>query len=1177
MDGSNSGKQFQFISILLLMAAWGYANVNFNGDCINDANPDPRCVYLPLDVGQMVGLYVTDEVYGDPALNYRIPNADIYVYAPDAKVQSDTIVFLVNGVPVVNGDKLVSDDRGYVVTSVTGHWPVSNAPLGVYRDASMQDVNVIYVYNYYVPEFQFCEDADCKQVITDISAIQLNVGDTLPIYVQTVIPQGPSKGKLDSLAKELQFFLSTKHESLKFLTPTKTPMGKATIGGTSYFVGQLSNSRSSFLVTSDKAISDANFTLESSIYMAPDDPVFRAKEEFPGNLKFVNAKYLYVLVPDDRDWFYDNMMVSTDGGMTGTKMEVVPGMCGWYRMVWEKAPEEVVIYPQHDPDLVIGGEGLWGSGLDPLPLKALLEAYDSDRLYFIPDDSQWPDGQGGFYISDPGVDGICEFDLAALIYDTDEDLWTAKIGHIFSTDNENEGYAGQCLGVRKGIVQTDLGTNGKPVLNTTSGGNGLRCFGSANNFNKLFNYVEGLNEVQCYDMPFRRYGDDPRWGFDSDSANMAGNLGGFHPVDYTTDATVVRELSPVDCPTCRQKRYAKGPVPFTISADAFEKYCSGPGWYAGIDCGQDVTLANGMQGGLFGDSEHPANMWDWGAPRWESITGHNQQFCFESHATFTYQEDQELTFRGSDDIWVFINKKLAIDNGGTHLPAPGHVQLKQLNNTYGAGFLVPGQDYQLDIFFCDRRTTMSDVAIMTNIFIKQTTGLSIAATKNSDGSESYSLCYDRSGDGSCAGVALGSSSGGIHACGAAIKTYGTLRYKITTRAGVDVAALTSGQMGWQYGGIDLSDPFNPKVKKNRIKGLAPGRYRLVAEFCGMNGQCDPKSRAHINFRIAGILDVMTQASTYTANVGDEKSPYYAVGTKWRFVGNGLAGSRVPVYVSAFADGEVDLLSAVGSHYSLILDDGLVAYTKKNGGMQVTWPKTINETGIDTIWVTAPLDALTTSPTEFRVRLKSNAWIDFYATSEEIPSSSSEEETSSASIWSSSSVKRSSSSVKPSSSSNNAQGGECTLTDKGDGRIIQKCGDQETVLYKALCGTEPYDPEGDFFCYGVKLYEKCDGEAYDVNAQKCVDGAITDLGSSSSDKDESQTIRVVSQVSWSVQTNGRIIHVFEARVGSPYALIDMQGRVLSSGVVNSNNFAIPVGLGGQYMLKIGNQTQVVRVW
>ncbi len=179
--------------------------------------------------------------------------------------------------------------------------------------------------------------------------------------------------------------------------------------------------------------------------------------------------------------------------------------------------------------------------------------------------------------------------------------------------------------------------------------------------------------------------------------------------------------------------------------------------------------------------------------------------------------------------------------------------------------------------------------------------------------------------------------------------------------------------------------------------------------------------------------------------------------------------------------------------------------------------------------------------------------------------------------SSSSAKRSSSSVKPSSSSKNGQGGECTLTDKGDGRIIQKCGDQETVLYKALCGTEPYDPEGDYFCYGVKLYEKCEGEVYDVNSQKCTDGAVADLGSSSSGKDNSQAIRTMTQVSWAVQTKGQTIHVLDARVGSPFALIDMQGRVLSSGVVNSNNFAIPVGLGGQYMLKIGNQTQVVRVW
>ncbi|MBR2900224.1 MAG: hypothetical protein IKC23_11490 [Fibrobacter sp.] len=311
---------FLFVSTLLLMAAWGFAGVNYSGDCINDAKPDSRCVYLPLDVGQMIGLYVEDP----PKSGNRLKNAPLYVYAPNAG--SDTIVFTVESDVVANGQMFTSDNNGYVVTGVTGHWTVSNAPLGVSVNSSMQDVNVIYVYNFYVPEFQFCEDADCKEVISDISNIQLNVGDTLPVYVQSVVPLGPSKGKLDTLAKDLQYFLSSKHEDLKFLTPAKTPMGHGTINGTKYYIGQLSESRSSFLVTSDKAISDVNFTLESSIYNPkPDSTVFRAKEEFPGNLQFVNyglpsldSAFIY---DTDGDGVGDSIAAYFNGQMNGVSLE----------------------------------------------------------------------------------------------------------------------------------------------------------------------------------------------------------------------------------------------------------------------------------------------------------------------------------------------------------------------------------------------------------------------------------------------------------------------------------------------------------------------------------------------------------------------------------------------------------------------------------------------------------------------------------------------------------------------------------------------------------------------------------------------------------------------------------------------------------------------------------------
>ncbi len=877
-----------------------------------------------------------------------------------------------------------------------------------------------------------------------------------------------------------------------------------------------------------------------------------------------SAKYLYILVPDDKLWQSDVMMLRyTDGSglQKDTSMAPAPGMCGWFYMVYDesKVPNDIIIYRKNKPDDQIGATGLWGNESEPtpLPLKAILEAFGSDRLYFIPDDSQWPDWEGasqGLFVTDPGVDGVCKFQLAGIVWDTDE-----LLNKFFSTVPNGQSPLGwpvdQCTGVRKGVVQTNLGPDNKPRLNSSS--NGVNCFGDESGFSTLFNYVENKNEAACYDISFSQ-AEDGKWIFDSDELVVNGNKGGFYPREDLTSNYIVSELSPQPCPNCRRKSAAEGPVPLVYNG-VFDHYCNGPAYDGGVDCE-----------GKFYYGDDPA-VWDWGAPRWES--NRNRHFCFESHATFTYREDQEFTLLGTDDSWVFVNKKLALDNGGVHLTAPAHVALKDLNVKYGYGFLEPGNNYTLEIFSCNRLAPQSNLTIKTNIFIKQTTGLSTTATKNSDGSESYSICYDQSGDGSCASVALGSSGGDgtVHACGAAIEMYGTLRYKIiTTRAGVDVAILKSGQSGWQYGGIDLSDPFNPKVNKDKIVGLAPGSYRLVIGFYDKQGTVDPKARTYINFRIKDYLDVMTQTSSYKVNAGDEESPAYRNNTKWTFVGEGLADTRVPVYVSTFYDGSVDLLRAVGQSYTLNLDAGMKAYTSRTGDAEVAWPKTINETGIDTIWVTAPLDALTTSPTEFRVRLKSSAKINFYATAEEVPSSSSEEETSSAST-------RSSSSVKPSSSSNNAQGGECTLTDKGDGRIIQKCGNQETVLYKALCGTEPYDPEGDFFCYGVKLYEKCDGEAYDVNTQKCVDGAVTDLGSSSSDKDESQTIRVVSQASWSVQTNGRIIHVFEARVGSPYALIDMQGRVLSSGVVNSNNFAIPVGLGGQYMLKIGNQSLVIRVW
>ena len=55
-----------------------------------------------------------------------------------------------------------------------------------------------------------------------------------------------------------------------------------------------------------------------------------------------------------------------------------------------------------------------------------------------------------------------------------------------------------------------------------------------------------------------------------------------------------------------------------------------------------------------------------------------------------------------------------------------------------------------------------------------------------------------------------------------------------------------------------------------------------------------------------------------------------------------------------------------------------------------------------------------------------------------------------------------------------------------------------------------------------------------------------------------------------------MQISDAKVGTSYALLDMQGRVLRKGRVESANFNIAVQNAGRYFVKIENQTRNVKV-
>lgn len=100
-----------------------------------------------------------------------------------------------------------------------------------------------------------------------------------------------------------------------------------------------------------------------------------------------------------------------------------------------------------------------------------------------------------------------------------------------------------------------------------------------------------------------------------------------------------------------------------------------------------------INGELFGDSGY---------------AGNNYYFTLEMRTEFTYEAGQEFSFRGDDDIWVFINKSLVIDLGGVHGPADGSINLDTLG-------LTAGDTYDLDLFFAERRETGSSFKIETSI------------------------------------------------------------------------------------------------------------------------------------------------------------------------------------------------------------------------------------------------------------------------------------------------------------------------------------------------------------------------------------------------------------------------------------------------------------------------------
>jgi len=178
---------------------------------------------------------------------------------------------------------------------------------------------------------------------------------------------------------------------------------------------------------------------------------------------------------------------------------------------------------------------------------------------------------------------------------------------------------------------------------------------------------------------------------------------------------------------------------------------------------------------------------------------HNFGFTTEIRYFFQYRGGESLTFSGDDDVWIFVNRKLALDLGGLHPRLEATLNVDQRAAALG---LAVGGLYEVALFHAERHTEASNFKLTLTGF-----------------APTYSQCGPTCGDGIVAAAEqcdLGRdmNTGGYNGC--------TADCRRGPFCGDDVVQSSNEQCD---DGINLTT-----YGVNGMPGCAPGC--VLSGFCG---------------------------------------------------------------------------------------------------------------------------------------------------------------------------------------------------------------------------------------------------------------------------------------------------------------------------------------------------------
>lgn len=198
------------------------------------------------------------------------------------------------------------------------------------------------------------------------------------------------------------------------------------------------------------------------------------------------------------------------------------------------------------------------------------------------------------------------------------------------------------------------------------------------------------------------------------------------------------------------------------------------------------------------------------------IGKHNFGYAAKIQATFEYVPGQYFDFYGDDDVWVFIDHRLAVDIGGQHGQVAGAVDLDTIGQNTGDK-LVPGKIYDFHIFYVERHTGSSNFRMRTSIDLQVDASIFLSSD-NRDGGTTYEVWQiNKKNKLSC--------------------NFDANSTELDTTGGVSTFKLTGGNLagpeilgiGTHYEGIKITSDSTFSIDSAAIVSsfaLAPGHYFL---------------------------------------------------------------------------------------------------------------------------------------------------------------------------------------------------------------------------------------------------------------------------------------------------------------------------------------------------------------